>query len=108
MSEQFSVDVDALRLGGVNIDEISRTGHSILRELYSAVSLYAKAGGDGEIGKAMKLNYEPVRDFGLQFLGLLGQSLSLDGTGVIRLGNFMGNVDSDATVIAHGSPGKAH
>ena len=104
---QFSVDVDALRLGGVNIDEISRTGHSILRELYSAVMLFAKAGGDGQIGKAMKLNYEPARDDGLQFLTLLGQSLSLNGDRTVRLGDLMGNVNSDATVIAHG-PGKAH
>ena len=107
MSDQFSVDVDALRLGGVNIDEISRTGHSILRELYSSVSLYANAGGDGQIGKAMKLNYEPARDDCLQFLDLLGQSLSLNGERTSRLGSLMGNVDADATGIAH-TPHKAH
>jgi hypothetical protein len=106
VSGEFSVDVDALRLGGVDIDAISRTSHSILRELYSAVTLYANAGGDGEIGKAMKLNYEPTRDDGLQFLELLGQSLSLNGDRTVKLGDLMGDVDSDATVISHGP--KAH
>jgi hypothetical protein len=107
MSDQLSVDVDALRRGGVNIDEISATCHSIHGELYAAVTQYADAGGDGEIGKSMKQNYEPGRDDCLQFLGLLGQSLALNGERTVTLGNVLGGTDSHATEIANGH-GKVH
>jgi len=107
MSEQLTVDVDALRRGGVNIDEISRTCHSITQELYVAVTRYADAGGDGEIGKSMKQNYEPGRDDCLQFLGMLGQSLSLNGERTVKLGGVLGSADAGATEIANGH-GKVH
>jgi hypothetical protein len=107
MSEQLAVDVDALRRGGVNIDEISETCRSIHGELYAAVTQYADAGGDGDIGKSMKQNYEPGRDDCLQFLGLLGQSLSLNGERTVKLGGVLGSTDAGATEIAN-SHGKVH
>lgn len=106
MTDQLIVDVDALRRGGINIDEVARTCHSILRELYSAVAEYAGAGGDGEIGKAMQLNYEPGRDDAMEFLDLLIRSLSQHGDRTLTVGNVFHSTNDGATTTAHG--GKPH
>lgn len=71
MSNHISVDVDALRKGGVDIQATAQLAMSICGDLRHPVELYANSGGTGEMGEMFNEKYRPSAEMALKFLDLL-------------------------------------
>ncbi|MBY8851714.1 hypothetical protein K7G98_26750 [Saccharothrix sp. MB29] len=71
MSDHISVDVDALRKGGVDIEATARLAFSICGDLRQSVELYGNSGGTGEMGEMFNEKYRPSAELALKFLDLL-------------------------------------
>ncbi|WP_258903403.1 aldo/keto reductase [Actinokineospora sp. UTMC 2448] len=71
MTDRLTVDIDALRGGGVNIEETARLAQRIYGDLRSVVFTLGGAGGTGEMGEKFDQGYKPGEEEALRFLALL-------------------------------------
>jgi hypothetical protein len=99
--DDLTVDTDALRRAGVDIGRVAETVGSIFSDLNGACTQYVNAGGDGEIGAAVRKNYKPGEASGLDFLRRLGPSLQGDGDRIKDVAVVYEETDSNATDAAH-------
>lgn len=99
----FSVDIEALERGGVNVKHLATLAATIYGDLFNVTSKYGhELGGNGDIGKSFEANYYPGADASLQFLRDLKDLVDAHGGKIIDLGVFFGNVDETTTNEAGG------
>lgn len=94
--DSFAADIEALRQGGVNLSRLSDTANSILTELQSECAGFS-FGGDDDISKALKKNYKPGEEAGLEFLQNLSGALDTDGEDVVDTSQAFDDADSTAS-----------
>jgi hypothetical protein len=99
----FSVDIEALERGGVNIKHLATLAATIYGDLFNVTDKYGhNLGGNGDVGKSFETNYYPGADASLQFLRDLKDLVDTHGGKTIDLGNLFGNVDETTTDQANG------
>jgi hypothetical protein len=99
----FSVDIDALERGGVNVKHLASLAASIYGDLFNLTDKYGHTlGGNGDVGKSFETNYYPGADASLQFLRDLKDLVDTHGGKVIDLGGLFGNVDDTTIDESHG------
>jgi hypothetical protein len=102
----IAADPEALKRGGVNLEETAAIALRAYNELKDACAHFAYAGGHGDkIAKAFHKTYDPGQESGLEFLKMLHALLTGDGVDVNAAGVVLGNADANATHSA-GSGGK--
>ncbi|WP_447002023.1 hypothetical protein ACRAKI_19980 [Saccharothrix isguenensis] len=75
MNDRITVDVDALRRGGVDVEATARLAIAICNDLIGSTLAYGNAGGTGEMGEMFDKNYVPTAERAVKFLGLLNETL---------------------------------
>jgi hypothetical protein len=102
--DSFSVDIEALERGGVNIRHLAEIAGSIYGTLFSVTDKYGKdLGGNGDVGKSFATNYWPGAEASLQFLRDLKDLVDTHGEKTIDLGHYFDDVDETTTNEANGS-----
>lgn len=99
----LSVDLDALRKGGVNIVQLAEYIRILKTKLESAQHQYPKPGGTGdEVAEAFDKVYDPGAEASLEFLVRLLTLLGLDGGAVIDVRSLLENTGQDAADVSGG------
>lgn len=102
MNDRITVDVEALRRGGVDVDATARLAIAICNDLVGATLLYRNAGGTGEMGETFDKNYVPTAERAVKFLGLLNETLGGAGDRTIETSRSF----EDAVVDANATTGR--
>lgn len=95
--EDFTVDIEQLRRGGVDITHLAEIANAVRSGLSSACDAYEPTDLDGEIGEAIKKNYQPGAKDCLRFLDTLGLALETGGQQLDDVSGIYERADVDAT-----------
>lgn len=99
----FSVDIEALRRGGVDIEHLSTLIRSIDGDLRNITRKYGRRlGGNGDTQKAFEANYYPAAEESENFLLGIVNLVDTHGGKTIELGDLFGDVDDTTTTEAGG------
>jgi hypothetical protein len=102
---EFSVDIDALERGGVNIRRLAEIAGNIFADLDHVTGKYGRnLGGNGDVGESFAKNYWPGADASLQFLSDLKDLVDTHGGKTLDLGHYFDDVDVTTTDQANGTP----
>ena len=96
MSDRLTVDPEALRNGGVNIQATVNLAVAICRELFAAAEENRGAGGTGEMGEKFDKGYRPGEEHGLKFLRLLEKTIGETGTRTLQTAGVFTDAVNDA------------
>ncbi|MGX7828862.1 hypothetical protein ACTG9Q_27605 [Actinokineospora sp. 24-640] len=102
MTEWISADPDALRRGGLTIDEVSALTRGICLRLLAAVEQYKDAGGTGEMGEAFATGYVPTAEDGVAFVKLLSEVVGEVGGKTVETARVLGDTSDEADTAATG------
>ncbi|GLY83557.1 hypothetical protein [Actinoallomurus iriomotensis] len=101
----FSVDIEELRRGGVDIEHLATLAATIYGDLHNVTSKYGRRlGGNGDTQKAFEANYYPAAEDSEGFLRDLKDLVDTHGGKTILLGGLFGDVN-DTTITESGSGG---
>lgn len=100
MTDRTSVDIDALKAGGIDLEAIARQAQEIARDLADAVREYGHAGGTGTMGREFELNHKPNEEIGMQFLKLLNDTIGKSGVRTSETARAFADTESNANEAA--------
>ena len=100
MSDRTQVDPAYLQRGGQHLDTYSTLAGSICGQLRNATTMYANAGGTGEMGEQFKVNYKPGEEKALEFLELLEEIVGGAGQATMKTGVHFSQVSDEADQAA--------
>lgn len=102
MSDRIEVDTEALRRGGVRLDQTADAAHQIHADVSSATEAYQGAGGTGQMGKVFDNGYRPSERKAMEFLDLLDTTLSEIAGRTGQTANNFAATDDDASRSVQG------
>ncbi|WP_026422139.1 hypothetical protein [Actinokineospora inagensis] len=99
MSDRLSVDPEALRNGGVNLDRVADIAVDICDKHLAAVDKAAGAGGTGQMGQRFDTGYRPTEQQATGFLRLLRRTLTQTGSRTIKTAGVFAETSDDAEAV---------
>ena len=99
MSDHTAADLGDLERAGKDFDQIAGDLTQIKGALNSAVQMYGQV-GSGEMGEALKKNYQPGEEVALQFLDLFHDLFIEKGNRLLKTARVFNDTNDDATGLA--------
>jgi hypothetical protein len=99
--DDFSVDLDELERGGVNLSHVAEVAIRIHSHVTTILAQYPDPGGDGDVGKSFAVNYTPAAAQSVKFLKSLKELIDTHGGKTLDMSAVFGNVNGDASSVAN-------
>lgn len=100
MTDRTSVDIEALKRSGVDLETIAEQAQQIRADLLNAIHACAHAGGTGTMGMQFDLNYKPNEEIGTDFLNLFNDVIGSSGVRTSKVARSFADAEQNANQAA--------